>query len=124
MLDVPSSQWRIHRARRSPSITVSATHQINGSVSWARACSAVRSGPPSGTFSNGSSTKGEGMSVVALEHHCMECRAARVAHADPYGQASHVWLRARNPAERVRGELAPMADELAKGAAIYAPAID
>ena len=32
-------------------------------------------------------------------------------------------LRPRSPAERVRGELTPMADELAEGAAIYAPPV-
>ena len=94
-----------------------------GSVSWARASSAVRSGPPSGTSSNGSSRSDEGVAVLVGAHAGVERGAARVADADPDRQAALRRLRVGRPAEGVRREFAAGALELAERAPVHVPAV-
>jgi hypothetical protein len=58
--------------------------------------------------------------VLVREHDGMERAAAWIADTDPDGQSGDVGLRARGPAERVRGQLAARSDELAECAAVHA----
>lgn len=54
----------------------------------------------------------------------MERAAAWIADTDPNRQSGDMGPRPRGPAERVRGQLAPRADEFAERAAVHARDLD
>ena len=92
---------------------------MNGRVSCSRACSAVRSGPPSGTDSKGSSTRREPVTVLVGAHDGVERPAAGVARAHADRDPAGARVVARRPAEGVGGELPVRADELAERAPVH-----
>lgn len=65
-------------------------------------------------------TKGERIAALVLKDRSVERSTARIADADPNRKRGNVLLRPGDPAERIRGQLAPRADELTKSTAIHA----
>jgi hypothetical protein len=62
----------------------------------------------------------ERMAVLVLEDDSVERAAALIADTYPNRQPGDMGLRPRGPAERIRGKLAPRADEFAECPAVHA----